>query len=234
MKNLLLTLAALLYAFSSIAQPGQESFPPAHPNDTQAIEKEATLKSENCLNEKGYNDFPFTENNMTVEFGYTGAVKNYSSDYTNCGITTAEYSIHLGHNGTGSFTNSFSSPIYSVVYNITAADGGESITVTVSDGDPVIEIVETDCPDNWTISGNTLNAPGTVAGGRVKFSSTQPFTSITFSHNGVQNGCLFTLCADSLGEGVPAPVPLSLAAILVSLLMIMGFSLYIFRRRLLG
>jgi len=233
MKKHLLLLPALLFAFASLAQPDQETFPPTHPGDTEATEKETSIDSEDCLNEKGYSDFPFTENEITVEFSHTGSAIEYSNIYSNCGITTISGSIHLGRgNSVGSFTNSFSSPIYSVVYNITAADNGEVITVNVSDGTPVIEIIETNCPDNWTISGNTLSAPGAVAGGRVKFSSTEPFTSITVSHNGAANGCLFTLCADSLGSGEPTPVPLSPAAILVSLLLITGFTLYVFRRSL--
>ena len=232
MKKHLLVLPALIFAFASLAQPNQETFPPAHPSDTEAIEKDTSIDSEDCLNEKGYSDFPFSENGITVGFSHTGSVTSYSNVFSNCGITTAGGSIHLGSNSVGSFTNSFSSPIYSVVFNITAADNGEVITVNVSDGTPIIEIVDTDCPENWTISGNALSAPGAVAGGKVKFSSTEPFTSITFSHNGVRNGCLFTLCADSLGSDEPAPVPLSTAAILVSLLLITGFTLYAFKRTL--
>ena len=233
MKKHLLLLPALLFAFASLAQPVQETFPPAHPGGTEAIEKDTSIDSEDCLNEKGYSDFPFTENGITVEFSHTGSVTSYLYGFSNCGITTAPGSIHLAQgSNVGSFTNSFSSPIYSVVYNITAADNGEEITVNVSDGTPVIEIIETDCPYNWTISGNTLSVPGSMAGGRVKFSSTEPFTSITVSHNGAANGCLFTLCADSLGSSEPAPIPLSPSAVLVGLLLITGFTLYVFRRSL--
>jgi hypothetical protein len=179
-----------------------------------------------CGTELGYSDFPYVDGDQTIGLSTTGSGMSYSNDWINCGITTKPGSIYVG-SGPGTFTNTFSIPVNNVVYNFTAADNGEQITVT-TDPPGTVSITHLDgtCPEFFIITDNVITVPGTVAGAVLQISSTVAFTSITFSHNGLGGGALFTMCYDASSEVDPTPVPLRWWSLVVVGLMIAGFGLW--------
>jgi hypothetical protein len=74
------------------------------------------------LQGEGYNDFPFTQNVLTVTASGTGTYSSYSSTYTFCDVTTKANSIYLGGSGVAIYTSTFSSGVNDIVCNITAAN----------------------------------------------------------------------------------------------------------------
>jgi gliding motility-associated-like protein len=167
-----------------------------------------------CVNEKGYYDFPFTENGITVSYSLTGDFMTYNSEYSACGITEKAGSIWTGANGPATFQTNFSIPMNDISYNLAGTNTTEAFTVTVSNGTPSISFVAGDCPLAWSISGNVLaciddsKAEGN-AGGRIKIHSTSPYTWIKFSHNGGAGGTIFTMCFDAAFESVMPTVSTS-------------------------
>lgn len=166
-----------------------------------------------CDVELGWDDFPYSDGGQTIGLSVTGSGVRYGVSYSNCGITTKAGSIWIG-NEVGTFTNTFSIPVNTLVYQFTGADSGEEITVTTDPpGVVTIAYIDGTCPELVTIVDNVITFPGAVAGGVLQITSTTAFTSITFSHNGLGNGALFTLCYDDSFEAdppdEPAPVPLS-------------------------
>jgi hypothetical protein len=164
-----------------------------------------------CLNEKGYNDFPFTENGITVDKTLTGDFQTYTSAYTACGITEKAYSIWTGASGPATFRTDFSIALNDISYNLAGTNTTEAFTVTVSNGTPTISLVSSTCPSAWTISGNVLTCTddsqaGGNAGGRIMIHSTQPYTWINFAHNGGAGGSLFTMCFDAAYASVQPTV----------------------------
>jgi len=164
-----------------------------------------------CTSEKGYSDFPFTQNGLTVNASGTGSYTNYWTDETSCGITTKLDGVWIGRNGEpGTFTNTFSQPVNDMVYNVTGGNTGEVITVTVNSGTPIITYIEGSCPLAMNISGNVItevldDISGAGTGGRIKVHSTSNFTSITFSHNGIGNGSVMTMCFDGVFASIAGP-----------------------------
>ncbi len=167
-----------------------------------------------CVNEKGYYDFPFTENGITVSYSLTGDFTTYDAEYTACGVTEKANSIWTGANGPATFQTNFSIPMNDISYNLAGSNTTEAFTVTVSNGTPSISFVAGDCPLAWSISGNVLaciddsKADGN-AGGRIMIHSTSPYTWIKFSHNGGAGGTIFTMCFDAAFESVMPTVSTS-------------------------
>jgi len=164
-----------------------------------------------CVNEKGYDDFPFTENGITVTKTLTGGFTSYPSSYLSCTVPTKANSVYTGNAGIGTFRTDFSIALNDINYNITGANTTEAFTVTVSNGSPSISFVAGSCPAAWTISGNVLTCTDDTyasgnAGGRIMIHSTVPYTWIKFETNGVAGGSLFTLCFDAAYESVKPTV----------------------------
>jgi len=158
-----------------------------------------------CVTEKGYNDFPFTQEGLTVTASGTGGYTIFAGSYTSCGVTTKPNSVYIGQSPS-TFTNTFSTPVNDMVYNITAANQGEVVTITTSSGTPTATYENGDCSSDVSISGNTITFGSGVTGGRVKIHSTSTFDSVTFSHNGVGNGLLMTMCFDAAIESLSPTV----------------------------
>ncbi|MBE0638110.1 MAG: HYR domain-containing protein, partial [Bacteroidales bacterium] len=160
-----------------------------------------------CENEKGYYDFPFTENGITVTKTLSGNFTYYSSAYTACGVTEKPYSIWTGQSGPATFRNDFSIALNDIEYNLAGTNATEAFTVTVSNGTPSISFTYGDCPSSWSISGNVLTCVSTPqtaggAGGRIRIHSTQPYTWISFYHNGGAGGTIFTMCFGAAFQSV--------------------------------
>ena len=169
------------------------------------------LYAQTCTSEKGYNDFPFTANGITVDKELTGNFTTYSSAYTACGINEKAYSIWTGQSGPATFQTNFSIALNDIMYNLAGTNTTEAFTVTVSNGTPSIVMVAGDCSGAWTISGNVLTCTNDAAasgnaGARIKIHSTQPYTWIKFSHNGGAGGTIFTMCFDAAYESVQPTV----------------------------
>jgi hypothetical protein len=155
--------------------------------------------------EIGWTDFPFTASDGNViGASYSGTAVNYTTAYTNCGVTTKANSVWLGSSGTGVMTNTFSSAVTSVTYRLTATNQGEVLTVTTNAGTPTITLTGGSCGSNWSVSGNVLtDISSAVSGAEVTISSSTPFTSITLSHNGNGSGTLFTMIYGGAASAIP-------------------------------
>jgi hypothetical protein len=115
-----------------------------------------------CDVELGYNDFPYTDGAQTIGLSTTGSGMSYPFSYFDCGITTKANSIYVGA-GVGTFTNTFSVPVNTIVYRFTAADNGEVITVTTDPpGTVSIAYIDGNCPELVTIVDNVITFPGVV------------------------------------------------------------------------
>lgn len=176
------------------------------PNPDSSVSGTNMLKSaaEDNPYEKGYTDFPFTLNGITVSLTTSGSTTSYGASWSDCGgtVLTKAGSIWIGAAGSpGSITNTFSSPANNITYNITAANNGEVITVTTSDGTPSVSVTE-GC--SYSSENNTISFTGSDVGAIITITSTSPFTWVQISHNGSGVGSLITLDASSLaGDAVP-------------------------------
>jgi hypothetical protein len=187
-----------------------------------------------CDNEKGYYDFPFTENGITVTGTGTGSFTVYAPGWGSCGIFAAANCVWIGNGGPATFTNTFTEPVNNMIYNITAMDATEIITITTDAGTPSITYSDGTCPEAISITGNVItciSTPGNGAGGRFIVTSTQDFNSITFSINGILAGTTMTMCFDQVfNPPTPSEVPVSNWALILGGLMIATFVFIRFRR----
>lgn len=181
---------------------------------------------------------PQTFNGVTVtEVSRSGAVSNgsqgglgYGRYYCDKTSTPSTGLLVFGAaNGGYSYTFQFSKPVNNVVFNILRVHNGEVHTVSTNAGS--VSLIS-EC-NGLQFSGSSIISTGTVIitgatmtsnapnisifnGGlgalaKIRISSTQPFTRLTFSGNGVMNpdgigynGSAINLCSGSL---VPAIVP---------------------------
>jgi len=164
--------------------------------------------------EKGYADFPFTYNEITVSAFGSGSYVAYDNAWISCGVATKAGSIWLGAFGPASFTNQFSQPVNDMIYNINAADTTETFTFSVNNGNIQLKIL-TGCSEKWGINGNQLICKGVNAGVRIQIHSSQPFTQVNIQHNGLMDGSLVTMVLDEALEFADAhatikvqPIPL--------------------------
>lgn len=165
------------------------------------------MNAQTCTSEKGYNDFPFTSNGITIDKVLTGNFATYKCEFPSCGIIVKANSIWSGQSGATTFQNNFSIALNDVMYNLAGSNNSEAFSITVSNGTPSISAVSSDCSSAWSISGSVLTCVndaglGYGAGGRFKVHSTQPYTWIKFAHNGGGGGSIYTLCFDAAFESV--------------------------------
>lgn len=187
-----------------------------------------------CDNEKGYYDFPFTEDGITVTGTGTGTYTVYNAGWGSCGIFAGANCVWIGYGGPATFTNTFSSPVNNMTYNVTAMDAGEQITITTDAGTPSITYSDGTCPEAISIAGNTItciSTPTFGAGGRFVVTAPSDFTSITFSINGILAGTTMTMCFDQVfNPPPPTDVPVSNWALILGGLMIATFVFIRYRR----
>lgn len=158
-----------------------------------------------CTLEKGNSDFPFTINGVTVTGSGTGGYTSYSSAWTSCGVSTKANSVWIGQSPS-TYTNNFSAGVNDMIYNMTAADPGEVITITSNGGAVSITSLASTCTNAYTINGNQLSFVNVSNSGvKVKISTPNPFTTINFSHNGSSGGVLMTMCFDGVAAVLSNP-----------------------------
>lgn len=198
--------------------------------DPSNIEELTGSRQTPCLSEKGFNDFPFTENGITVTSAGTGFYVLYFQIETWCGVSTKLDAVWIGLNQASTFTNTFSSPVNDLVYNLSAINNDEVITITTDGGAPSISILETTCPSEFNITGNVITKNiGEIAGVTIQVHAPSSFTTMTISHNGAGNGTTITLCSDNLSSSVNV-VPISNWAMFLALGLIISFIIIRFRR----
>jgi hypothetical protein len=151
--------------------------------------------------------FPATVNGVTITESIMGAVgagsPNPANTYTYCGVISR--SIQLGGGVPSSFTQTlnFSSPVNNIIYILTASDCSstscESFSFTVNAG--TLSCTQSGSACLFQQSSNNFIADtsgGLSNDAYITLSSTMPYTSITVSGPGGNNGSFMSLCANSV------------------------------------
>lgn len=140
--------------------------------------------------------FPATVNGITVNLTNTGSVTNYGANWPSCGLSAGP--MWVGSAGAFSQTFTFSQPVNTVYYVITAASGFEAFTFNVSAGTLSATQCGGTCP--FTQVGNTFTCNGNDDGTVVVLNSTSSYTSFTVSGAGGSNGSLVGICIQSFAN----------------------------------
>ena len=238
MKKVLLLAGLFAVLTSAMAQEGPYPFTNGKAPVNGGSIINAPLAA--CDSEKGYYDFPFTEDGITVTGSGTGSYTVYAQGWGSCYVSAAPNCIWIGNAGPATFTNTFSSPVNDMIYNITAMDAGEIVTITVDAGTPSITYTDGTCPTAVTVVGNVITCVTTEGGyggytggtgGRYLVHSTSDFSSITFSINGIMNGTTMTMCFDQVfNPPPPSDVPVSNWALILGGILIASFVFIRYRR----
>ena len=159
---------------------------------------------------------PTTLNGVFITDNFSGSVLTYPTPFTSCGsVTTPENSIWLGSSGSFIYTLNFSVPVNNLVLALTAAGQqlNEEFIFTTNTEIPTITS-PVSCYS--VITGNTIfsgeNGDDFGGGGGVFIINTiTPFTSLTISGPGGQNGSLVSICSNSVipvncNAGTVAPI----------------------------
>lgn len=140
--------------------------------------------------------FPATVNGITVSLTNTGSVTNYGANWPSCGLSAGP--MWVGSSGAFSQTFTFSQPVNTVYYVITAASGFEAFTFNVGAGTLSATQCGGTCP--FTQVGNTFTCNGNDDGTVVVLNSTSSYTSFTVSGAGGSNGSLVGICIQSFAN----------------------------------
>lgn len=147
---------------------------------------------------------PAVVNGITITESYSGSVTTYTNPFTCCGgsVVLPGNSKWLGSLGPFSYTMIFSSPVNNIIIFIAAAgqNVNENFIITTNTGIPSITSnvnCYTTIVGNEILSG--LNAdPVGGGGGKFFISNLSPFTTLTITGAGGENGSLLSICSDSL------------------------------------
>lgn len=173
-----------------------------------------TMAQNNC-NCNPVGAFPAIINGITLTGTATGDVSAYYSAAVYCDLEAGP--ALLGRNKAFSYTITFSTPVNNVEYVLNWSEFGESFTFDVNKGILTAKQICGNCP--YTQTKNTFipekQSSGSYYGasaGIIKLSSTQPYTSVTISGPGGQNGTLMGICINSISTDVKsAETAISLA-----------------------
>jgi gliding motility-associated-like protein len=146
---------------------------------------------------------PAIINGVSVTSTSSGSVGSYVNSFTSCGYTTPNNSLWLGSSGVFSYTFNFSQPVNSLVLVITATGGtaNEIFTFTTNTGTPTITDLGscfTTTASNVITSGLGAGVSGGGGGGNFSINNINPYTSLTISGPGGQNGSLLAICSQSV------------------------------------
>ena len=157
---------------------------------------------------------PGVINGITITESSSGSVGIYPTAYSSCSggsITTPANSKYLGQTGAFSYTMFFSSPVNNIIIAITAAGNSinENFIITTNTGTGIPVITSTINCFTTIIGNEILSGAGSSggeggAGGYFFISNLSPFTALTITGDGGQNGSLLSICANSLNTTVVA------------------------------
>lgn len=156
--------------------------------------------------------FPATVNGITVNLSNTGSVTNYGANWPSCGLSAGP--MWVGSAGPFSQTFTFSQPVNSVYYVITAASGFEAFSFTAGSGVLSATQCGGTCP--FTQVGNTFTCNGNDDGTIVVLTSTSSYTSFTVSGAGGSNGSLAGICIQSFAGCTPPTLAASASTTICS------------------
>jgi len=144
---------------------------------------------------------PCTVKGVEITTSSTGSSQIYTSAFTSCGVSTLSNGIWLGSAGEFTYTMTFSKPIKEIVVILTASGNtvDENFIFNTNAGVPKIEssnscfsrIVE-----NQIFSGAASASDG--GGGIFTVKTTAPFTTMTISGDGGENGSILSFCSSSI------------------------------------
>ena len=147
---------------------------------------------------------PVVLNGVNITSAFSGDVQNFPDLYASCieGYITPANSIWLGQTSDFVYTFDFSQPVNNLVIVITGSGqaNNEVFNFTTSSGNPTI----TDNGSCFTqIFGSTIFSGAGAnenggGGGIFTITNSTPFTSMTISGPGGENGSLFALCSNSV------------------------------------
>ena len=145
---------------------------------------------------------PATINGVNITATSTGT-STYATAFNSCGYVTPANSIWMGSSGAFTYTFYFSAPVNNVVIVVTATGQNvdEVFTFNTNTGSTTIT-------DNGscfsTIAGNVLSSGAGSGsgggGGEFSISGSTPFTTLTITGPGGENGSLFSLCSNSIAS----------------------------------
>lgn len=141
---------------------------------------------------------PTTINGISITQSSTGSVSVYDYSWTSCGYTTPANALHLGFTGPFTHTYNFSQPVNNLTIVITAAGGefNENFIFTTNAG-VTPSITDNGSCFSTIILNQIFSGEGSPdsSGGSFTITSATPFTSLTISGSGGEDGSLLALCS---------------------------------------
>ncbi len=145
-------------------------------------------------------------NGINVSSVSTGDVSSYNLTFSSCGFATSPGSLWLG-SGSASFstTLTFSTPVNSLVIIINGSNTGERFLFTSTNSLTVTDLGS--C--GYTVVGQEAvcisdGIPGEGSGGAFQISAAAPYTQLTISGIGSQNGSLLAACTTTIAPPTPS------------------------------
>ena len=141
---------------------------------------------------------PCKMDGIDVTHTFTGSVSTYYGVYTSCSVTTPANAMWLGSTGPFVYNLNFSKAITQVSIVITASGFPRDENFIFTTDKSEIPTIESKNSCYSRIDGNQIfsgaNSTNEGAGGIFTIKSKTPFTTLTISGNGGENGSIFSLC----------------------------------------
>jgi hypothetical protein len=145
-------------------------------------------------------------NGINVSSASTGDVNSYAFSFNSCGFATSPGSLWLGRDGTSfSTTLTFSQPVNSLIIIINGSNAGERFLFTSTNSLTVTDLGS--C--GYTVIGQEAvctsdGLPSEGSGGQFQISAAAPYTQLTISGIGAQNGSLVAVCSTTIAPPTPS------------------------------
>ncbi len=141
---------------------------------------------------------PCKMDGIDVTHTFTGSVTTYYGMYTSCSVTTPANAMWLGSTGPFEYNINFSTAVTKVSIIITAAGFPRDENFIFTTNKSEIPSIESNNSCYSRIEENQLfsgaNSTNEGAGGIFTIKSKIPFTKLTITGNGGENGSIFSMC----------------------------------------